>query len=82
MIDRKRDAVGSERDGEKEGEPAKSANLVHSSFRLEQDVISELQKAVVSILMPNHDTQLCPYGTTSVSSETAETPQILCMSIS
>ncbi len=35
----------------------------------------------VSILMPNQDTQLCPYGTTSVSSETAEIPQILCMSI-
>ena len=37
---------------------------------------------VVSILMPNQDTQLCPSGTTLVSSETPETPQMLCMSIS
>jgi len=37
---------------------------------------------VVSILMPNQDTQLCPYRTTPVSSETVETPLILCMSIS
>ena len=37
---------------------------------------------VVSILLPNQDTQLCPSGTTSVSSETPETPQMLCMSIS
>jgi hypothetical protein len=36
---------------------------------------------VVSILMPNQDTQLCPSGTTPVSSETAGTPLILCMSI-
>jgi hypothetical protein len=37
---------------------------------------------VLSILMPNQDTQLCPYGTTPISSETAGTPLILCMSIS
>jgi hypothetical protein len=37
---------------------------------------------VVSILMPEQDIQLCPSGTTAVSSETNETPQILCMSIS
>jgi len=29
---------------------------------------------VVSILMPNQDTQLCPYGTTSVSSEIPDRP--------
>jgi len=37
---------------------------------------------VVSILMPKQDTQSCPYGTTSVSSDSPETPGILCMSIS
>jgi hypothetical protein len=37
---------------------------------------------VVSILMPKQDTQSCPYGTTSVSSETPEIPLILCMAIS
>jgi hypothetical protein len=37
---------------------------------------------VVSILMPNQDTQQCPSGATPVPSETAGTPLILCMSIS
>jgi hypothetical protein len=37
---------------------------------------------IVAILMPNQNTQLCPYGTKPVSSETAETPLILCMSVS
>jgi hypothetical protein len=37
---------------------------------------------VVSILMPNQGSQLCPSGTTPVSSATAGTPLILCMSVS
>jgi hypothetical protein len=44
--------------------------------------IPGIGELVVSILMPNQDTQLCPYGTTPVPAETAGTPLILCMSIS